>query len=110
MGICSLLSGGGGGLEIGFAILTGHGVKMGLYDDTFKNIEKFFAETPVEKKLQFRAICHCSVNQGYFPNSRNEQCAFRFGRRVGILSEGLQLGSCNICGCCKVWPDRIYMC
>ena len=67
MGLCSLLSGGGGGLEIGFTILTGHGVKMGLYDDTFKNIEEFFAETPVEKKLQFRAIRHGSMNQGYFP-------------------------------------------
>ena len=53
--------------EIGFAILTEHGVETSLYEDTFRNIEKFFTETSAETKLQFRAVRHGSVNQGYFP-------------------------------------------
>jgi isopenicillin N synthase-like dioxygenase len=58
----------GGALrEIGFAILEGHGVDPGLYDEAEGQVAELFTSTPLEEKLRFRAQRHGSVNQGYFP-------------------------------------------
>jgi isopenicillin N synthase-like dioxygenase len=53
--------------EIGFAILTGHGVDSGLYDDMHDGVLDLFTATPLEEKMRFRARRHGSVAQGYFP-------------------------------------------
>ena len=53
--------------EIGFAILEGHGVDPGLYDEAEKKIIEMFERLTIEQKLQFRAQRYGSVNQGYFP-------------------------------------------
>jgi isopenicillin N synthase-like dioxygenase len=53
--------------EIGFAILTGHGVDPGLYDQAEEQVVELFTRTPLEQKLRYRAERHGSVNQGYFP-------------------------------------------
>jgi isopenicillin N synthase-like dioxygenase len=53
--------------EIGFAILTGHGVDPALYDDMHDGVLDLFTTTPLEEKMQFRAQRHGSVAQGYFP-------------------------------------------
>ncbi len=53
--------------EIGFAILTGHGVDPALYDEAEKRIEEMFTRCSMEDKMRFRAQRHGSVNQGYFP-------------------------------------------
>ena len=53
--------------EIGFAVLTGHGVDPGLYDDVHAEVLELFESTTMEEKLRFRAQRHGSVNQGYFP-------------------------------------------
>lgn len=53
--------------EIGFAILTGHGVDPALYDEAGAKVEEMFTRLSLEEKLRFRAERHGSVNQGYFP-------------------------------------------
>lgn len=53
--------------EIGFAVLTGHGVDPALYDDMHDGVIELFEATPLAEKQRFRATRHGSVNQGYFP-------------------------------------------
>jgi isopenicillin N synthase-like dioxygenase len=55
--------------EIGFAVLTGHGVDPALYDAVEQATHALFTATPLDDKLRFRAERHGSVNQGYFPLS-----------------------------------------
>lgn len=52
--------------EIGFAILTDHGVDPALHEAAAQQVLSVF-ERPVEEKLGFPAGRHGSVNQGYFP-------------------------------------------
>ena len=53
--------------EIGFAVLTGHGVDPALYEAMDETVLDLFTTTPLEEKLRFRAARHGSVAQGYFP-------------------------------------------
>ena len=53
--------------EIGFAVLTGHGVDAALYDEMQEATLDLFTSTPFEEKMRFRAERYGSVNQGYFP-------------------------------------------
>ena len=53
--------------EIGFAILSGHGVDPALYDEAETKIEEMFTRLSIDEKLRYRAQRHGSVNQGYFP-------------------------------------------
>jgi len=53
--------------EIGFSIITGHGVDPSLYERLEPAVEALFTTTPLEDKLRFRAKRHGSVSQGYFP-------------------------------------------
>ena len=53
--------------EIGFAVLTGHGVDPALYEDMHDAVLDLFTSTPLEEKIHFRAARFGSVSQGYFP-------------------------------------------
>lgn len=53
--------------EIGFAVLTGHGVDAALYEALHDDVIELFTATPLEEKMRFRAARHGSVAQGYFP-------------------------------------------
>ena len=53
--------------DIGFSIITGHGVDTALYDQMERHVEELFTTTRLEDKLKFRAARHGSVSQGYFP-------------------------------------------
>ncbi|HUP67335.1 MAG TPA: 2OG-Fe(II) oxygenase family protein [Sphingomicrobium sp.] len=53
--------------EIGFAVLTGHGVDPALYDDAHDGVLELFTSTSLDEKMRFRAARHGSVSQGYFP-------------------------------------------
>ena len=53
--------------EIGFAVLTGHGVVPALYDEMEQTVLDLFTATPLKEKMRFRAARHGSVAQGYFP-------------------------------------------
>jgi isopenicillin N synthase-like dioxygenase len=53
--------------EIGFAVLTGHGVDPALYDQMHEGTLELFETTPMADKMRFRAQRHGSINQGYFP-------------------------------------------
>ena len=53
--------------EIGFAVLTGHGVDPAIYDEMEELTLELFTSTSLEEKMRFRAARHGSVNQGYFP-------------------------------------------
>ncbi len=58
----------GSALEgIGFAILTGHGVEHGLYQEAQRKIAEVFEEIPLEERLPYKYKRHGSVNEGYFP-------------------------------------------
>jgi isopenicillin N synthase-like dioxygenase len=53
--------------EIGFAVLTGHGVDPALYDDMHEATLDLFTTASLEEKMRFRAARFGSVSQGYFP-------------------------------------------
>ena len=53
--------------DIGFAILTGHGVDTDLYEATNQRIRDFFETIPKEERQPYYAERFGSVNQGYFP-------------------------------------------
>jgi isopenicillin N synthase-like dioxygenase len=53
--------------DIGFAVLVGHGVDAGLYDEVHDSVLDLFTSTPLADKMRFRAQRHGSVSQGYFP-------------------------------------------
>lgn len=53
--------------EIGFAVLTGHGVDPALYDAVHDEVLDLFTTVPLDRKMDFRAERFGSVNQGYFP-------------------------------------------
>jgi isopenicillin N synthase-like dioxygenase len=53
--------------EIGFAVLTGHGVDPALYDSMHDAVLDLFTSTPLADKMRFRAQRYGSVSQGYFP-------------------------------------------
>ena len=53
--------------EIGFAVLTGHGVDPSLYDEMHDSVHDLYTSTSLAEKMLFRAHRHGSVNQGYFP-------------------------------------------
>ena len=53
--------------DIGFAILTGHGIAPALYKEVARGTRKLFLEHSLEEKMHFRARRQGSVNQGYFP-------------------------------------------
>lgn len=53
--------------EIGFAVLTGHGVDPALYDDMHEGVLDLFNATTSAERMRFRAERFGSVNQGYFP-------------------------------------------
>ena len=53
--------------EIGFAVLTGHGVDPPLYDSMHDAVLDLFTSTPMAEKMRFRAERFGSVSQGYFP-------------------------------------------
>ena len=53
--------------EIGFAVLTGHGVDPALYDEVGEGVTDLFTSTSLEEKMRYRAARFGSVAQGYFP-------------------------------------------
>jgi isopenicillin N synthase-like dioxygenase len=53
--------------EIGFAILTGHGIDPALFEGTDRAVRAFFETIPMAERLPYVAKRHGSVNQGYFP-------------------------------------------
>lgn len=53
--------------EIGFSVLTGHGVDTDLYKEMNDRTEEFFTTTSLDEKMRFRAERYGSVSQGYFP-------------------------------------------
>ena len=46
--------------EIGFAVLTGHGVDPKLYDDMHEGVLDLFTSTTVDDRMRFRAARHGS--------------------------------------------------
>jgi len=53
--------------EIGFSVLTGHGVDTSLYGEMHDLVIELFESMSLDEKIQYRAQRHGSVNQGYFP-------------------------------------------
>jgi len=52
--------------EIGFAVLSGHGVDTDLYSKAEKEVERLFTTTTLEERMVYEAQRQGSVNQGYF--------------------------------------------
>jgi isopenicillin N synthase-like dioxygenase len=53
--------------EIGFSILTNHGIDKALYDEIDERTGELFTTTSMDDKMRYRAKRHGSVSQGYFP-------------------------------------------
>jgi len=58
---------GGAVQDIGFSVLTNHGIEPALYKEMNEQTEAFFTTTSMQEKMRFRAGRHGSVSQGYFP-------------------------------------------
>lgn len=81
-------------VEIGFAIITGHGIDVELFRRTHAKIEAFFAELTAEQKERYKASRKGSVNQGFFgiaetSNLHPDQVeGWVFCRRAFLLPKG----------------------
>jgi len=53
--------------NIGFVILTGHGIDTALFSEAREKIIAFFEDIPEEERMPYKAQRHGSVNEGYFP-------------------------------------------
>ncbi|MFL6755839.1 MAG: 2OG-Fe(II) oxygenase family protein [Sphingomicrobium sp.] len=53
--------------DIGFSVLTGHGVDPALYDEMHDGVLDLFTTTSMADKMRFRAARFGSVAQGFFP-------------------------------------------
>lgn len=53
--------------DIGFSVLTGHGIDVKLYDEMHERVIELFESLSLDQKMRFRAQRQGSVNQGYFP-------------------------------------------
>ena len=53
--------------EIGFAVLSSHGVDTELYDKAEEKVAELFETVSLEDRLRYEAERFGSVNQGYFP-------------------------------------------
>ncbi|MEP5614181.1 MAG: 2OG-Fe(II) oxygenase family protein [Cyclobacteriaceae bacterium] len=53
--------------EIGFAVLSGHGVDTTMYSEAESKVADIFEQTSLADRIKFEAERHGSVNQGYFP-------------------------------------------
>jgi isopenicillin N synthase-like dioxygenase len=53
--------------EIGFAILTGHGIDPSLFEATEQAVHRLFETVPPDERRPYLAERHGSVKQGYFP-------------------------------------------
>ena len=53
--------------EIGFVIITGHGIDPALHDAAEEKVVEFFTTASLEQKMKYRAKRFGSVSQGYFP-------------------------------------------
>jgi isopenicillin N synthase-like dioxygenase len=53
--------------EIGFAILTNHGIDPRLFEQTEASLHEFFESVPEAERQPYLAARTGSVNQGYFP-------------------------------------------
>lgn len=58
---------GGAMEEIGFAIITNHGVDPALHDEVAVRIPSTFTTPTLKEKMRYRAARQGSVSQGYFP-------------------------------------------
>lgn len=75
--------------DIGFAVLTGHGVDPTLYDEMHDRVAELFTSTSIEDKMRFRARRQGSVSQGYFPRrkpARSIRTLSRAGSGAGARS------------------------
>lgn len=58
---------------IGFAILEGHGVDPKLYEKGAAMTRELFENTSLAERMKYKAQRHGSVNQGYFPDQRDDR-------------------------------------
>ena len=96
--------------EIGFSILTGHGVDTTLYDEMHDRVIEFYESLSLDEKMRYRAERHGSVNQGYFPIEETSDIhpdqveGWVFCRRAFDLDEAAQSDfQVGI-----FWPDARY--
>lgn len=79
--------------DIGFVILEGHEVDSRRFDEAAGWVEEFFAATPLEQKLGYRAARHGAVSEGYFPVKETSDIhpdlveGWVFGRRAFDLDD-----------------------
>ena len=96
--------------EIGFSILTGHGVDTSLYDEMHDLVIEFYESLSLDEKMRFRAERHGSVNQGYFPIEETSDIhpdqveGWVFCRRAFDLDEETR----SDYRAEKFWPDAGY--
>lgn len=96
--------------DIGFSIITGHGVDASLYERLEPVVEELFTTTPLAEKMRFRAARHGSVSQGYFPIRETSEIhpdlveGWVWCRRAFDIPQPSSIGDEPA----ALWPDRKY--
>lgn len=91
--------------DIGFTILTGHGIDTQLWVDAEDWIERLFCDHSLEEKLTYRAERHGAVSEGYFPIHKTSDIhpdkveGWVFGRRAYHLDPTTSFEASEF------WPD-----
>lgn len=101
--------------DIGFTVLTGHGIDTKLYDEMHDLVIEFFESLSLDDKMQYRAKRQGSVNQGYFPIEETSDIhpdqveGWVFCRRAFDMEHNRSKQGSNETFCAKdFWPDARY--
>ncbi len=101
--------------DIGFTVLTGHGIDTKLYDEMHELVIEFFEALSLDDKMQYRARRQGSVNQGYFPIEETSDIhpdqveGWVFCRRAFDMEQsGRKQGSNEPFRAEDFWPDARY--
>ena len=76
--------------EIGFAVLTGHGVDPALYDAMHDAVFDLFASTPLADKMRFRARALWVCQPGLFPDRGDQRYPSRPRRGMAVVPAGVR--------------------
>jgi isopenicillin N synthase-like dioxygenase len=96
--------------DIGFAILTGHGIDPTLYERCAAEVVRVFTGHPLAAKLRFRAQRCGSVNQGYFAKRETSDIhpdlveGWVFCRRAFLMPGGARASD----ELARFWPDASH--
>ncbi|MEM7199033.1 MAG: 2OG-Fe(II) oxygenase family protein [Planctomycetota bacterium] len=94
--------------EIGFCVLTDHGVDPALYRDAAGHTLRMLRDTPTTTKQRFRARRHGSINQGWFPLAETSDIHPDQVEGWVLCRRAFDLGERHDYDPAAFWPDPAF--